>query len=305
MEGRPHFSFFSGRGLNLEQVLGRVDRNCGEWIALSFFFGWSLGTRARRSSKKLWRVDRTFLFFFVSSLSLLCLFSVSSLSLLCLFAFVLSLPLPSTLFFSDPNFGQVLGRAYRDCGKREVGIADFSFFFFLRRPRRKKNQRTSGRCQAELTEIAEGRPHFFFFSSLNLFFHLIHSFYLFFHLFKSFSIFLPLFPSFSLFFTLFPLFPLFSFFSFSFFVHFHIFFTLFHFFSFFSSFSSFFFFSLFLPFFTSFSPFSHYFPFFQFFLFLFRILFRIFADLAAAAALPPYLAFLYLTSHYLSSPFLP
>ena len=119
---------------NFEQVPGRADRNCGEWIALFFFFGWSLGTRARRSSKKLWRVDRTSLsllclfsvsslsllcLFSVSSLSLLCLFSVSSLSLLCLFAFVLSLslPLPSTLFFSDPNFGQVLGRAYRNCGE--------------------------------------------------------------------------------------------------------------------------------------------------------------------------------------------
>ena len=71
---------------NFEQVPGRADRNCGEWIALFFFFGWSLGTRARRSSKKLWRVDRTSLSLLCPSLSLLCLFSVSSLSLLCLFS---------------------------------------------------------------------------------------------------------------------------------------------------------------------------------------------------------------------------
>ena len=33
----------------------------------------------------------------------------------------------------------------------------------LAQGRAKKNQRTSGRCQDELTEIVEGRPHFFFF----------------------------------------------------------------------------------------------------------------------------------------------
>ena len=53
LECGPHFSFFWC--LNLEQVLGRGDGNCGEWIAL--FLGSELGTGV------LWRVDRTFLFF--------------------------------------------------------------------------------------------------------------------------------------------------------------------------------------------------------------------------------------------------
>ena len=95
-------------------------------------------------------------------------------------------------------------------------------------------------------------------------------------------------------FSLFPSFPL----SFPLFTYFSIFLL--------SLFSLFLFF--FLPFFTSFFPFTTFFtlfPFFSFFPFLFRILFRIFVGLAAAAALPPYLAFPYLTSHYISSPLLP
>ena len=36
VESGSHFSFFWG--LNLEQVPGRAYRNCGEWIALFFFF---------------------------------------------------------------------------------------------------------------------------------------------------------------------------------------------------------------------------------------------------------------------------
>ena len=113
-----------------------------------------------------------------------------------------------------------------------------------------------------------------------------------FSLFPSFS---TLFPSLSL--SL-PLFPLFL-------TSFYLFFTFFY--IFFISFSIFFplFFALFHIFFSVPPPFSHYFPFFPFFPFLFRILFRIFVGLAAAAALPPYLAFPYLTSHYISSPLLP
>ena len=37
VESGPHFSFLVG--LNLEQVLGRAYRKCGEWTALFFFFG--------------------------------------------------------------------------------------------------------------------------------------------------------------------------------------------------------------------------------------------------------------------------
>ena len=73
------------------QKLWRVDRTF-----LFFCVGLNLEQVLGRASKKLWRVDRTFLFFLclfsVSSLSFfslsvsLCLFSVSSLSLLCLFS---------------------------------------------------------------------------------------------------------------------------------------------------------------------------------------------------------------------------
>ena len=55
-----------------------------------------------------------------------------------------------------------------------MGMRDFFFFFFffsvLAQGRAKKTQRTSGRCQDELTEIVEGRPHFSFFfgGGLNL-----------------------------------------------------------------------------------------------------------------------------------------
>ena len=123
-----------------------------------------------------------------------------------------------------------------------------------------------------------GSTALFFLGSEPLF-SLFHSFPLSFPLFPSFSIFLPLFlPRFYLFFSLF--------------FHFYFFFYLF------TSFFLFFLFFFFLPFFTLFS-------FFSFFPFLFRILFRIFVGLAAAAALPPYLAFPYLTSHYISSPLLP
>ena len=103
--------------------------------------------------------------------------------------------------------------------------------------------------------------------------------FLFFHLFPSFSIFLPLFPSFSIFLYLFP--SVYLFFLF------------------------FLFFCIFSHLFSLLPLFSHYFPFLSLFPFLFHILFRTFADLAAAAGLPPYLAFPYLTSHYLSSPLLP
>ena len=45
-----------------------------------------------------------------------------------------------------------------------------AFFFVLAQSKAKKNQRTSGRCQDELAEIVEGRPHFSFFygEGLNL-----------------------------------------------------------------------------------------------------------------------------------------
>ena len=41
VESGSRFSFFSG--LNLVQVPGRADRNCGEWIALFLFSGLNLG----------------------------------------------------------------------------------------------------------------------------------------------------------------------------------------------------------------------------------------------------------------------
>ena len=57
MESGQHFSFFSF--LNLGQVLGRADRNCGEWIALLLFSGLNLG-------QVLGRADRNFFFFLFS-----------------------------------------------------------------------------------------------------------------------------------------------------------------------------------------------------------------------------------------------
>ena len=47
-----------------EQVLGRAHRKCGEWMAHFFFLGSEPGTGARPSLQKMWRVDRTFFFFF-------------------------------------------------------------------------------------------------------------------------------------------------------------------------------------------------------------------------------------------------
>ena len=83
--------FFLG-GLNLEQVLGRAYRKCGGSTALFFFFwGSEPGTGARPSLQKMWRVDRTF------------------------------------LFFGCLNLEQVLGRAYRKCG----GSTALFFFWWV------------------------------------------------------------------------------------------------------------------------------------------------------------------------------
>ena len=45
-----------------------------------------------------------------------------------------------------------------------------AFFFYNVRAqgKAKKTQKTSGRCEDELTETVEGRPHFSFFLGLNL-----------------------------------------------------------------------------------------------------------------------------------------
>ena len=61
VEGRPHFFF--GWCLNLEQMLCPAYRKCGEWTALFFFF-WRSEPGTGASLQKMWRVDRTFLFFF-------------------------------------------------------------------------------------------------------------------------------------------------------------------------------------------------------------------------------------------------
>ena len=112
---------------------------------------------ARPSWQKLWRVDRTFLFF-RSELRAGVRPSLQKLRRVD----------RTFLFFRSELRAGVRPSLQRLWREREVGIADFSFFFFffflcLRRARRKKKQRTSGRCQAELTEIAEGPPHFSFF----------------------------------------------------------------------------------------------------------------------------------------------
>ena len=142
-----------------------------------------------------------------------------------------------------------------------MGSLAFFFFFICAWAGQgeKKNQRTSGRCQAELTEIVESGSHFSFFfrvlvDSIFPFFRLWTSFSILFTLFTSFSIFLNLFPSFYLFYYLFT--------SFSSFSSFSLFFTLFHS---FSLFFLFFLFSLFL-FLSFFTSFSHYFTSFPFFL---------------------------------------
>ena len=155
------------------------------------------------------------------------------------------------------NFGQVPGRADRNC--RE-GRSHFSSFFFFGAA-----VWTWNRCLPIWQKMWRERDRDCWLQSIDgneglagLFFALLH-------------IFFTLFPSFSFFFLFFLFFSLFLFFC-----------TLSHLFHFFHIIS---FFSTFFPFF-------------------FRILFRTFADLAAAA-LPPYLAFPYLASHYLSSPLLP
>ena len=47
------------------QVPGRADRNCGGSTALFFFFGWRSEPGTGASLQKMWRGDRTFLFFAV------------------------------------------------------------------------------------------------------------------------------------------------------------------------------------------------------------------------------------------------
>ena len=71
---------------NFEQVPGRADRNCGEWIALFFFLGGHLEHVQGGAQRNCGGSTAPLCLFSVSSLSLLCLFSVSSLSLLCLFS---------------------------------------------------------------------------------------------------------------------------------------------------------------------------------------------------------------------------
>ena len=74
--------------LFLGQVLGRADRNCGEWIALFFFSGLNLGQVLGRADRNCEEWIALFL-------------------------------------FSGLNLGQVLGRADKNCGE---WIALFFFF---------------------------------------------------------------------------------------------------------------------------------------------------------------------------------
>ena len=149
------FLFFCG--VNLEQMLSPAYRKCGRWTALFFFFAvwtwnrcWAQltenvksgphfsfflrcepGTDAEPSLQKMWKVDRTFLFF--CSVNLEQMLSP---------AYRKCEKWTAVFFFCGVNLEQMLSPAYRKCEKwtwnrcwpswqklwreREIGTADFS-----------------------------------------------------------------------------------------------------------------------------------------------------------------------------------
>ena len=86
-------------GLNLGQVPGRADRNCGKWIAL-FFSGLNLGCQAELTEI----VESGSHFFFVSGKCLAELTEIVESG-------------SHFSFFSGLNLGQVPGRVHRNCGE--------------------------------------------------------------------------------------------------------------------------------------------------------------------------------------------
>ena len=103
VESGSHFSFFGG--LNFEQVPVRAYRNCGEWIALFFFF---LG--GGLNLEQVLCGGSTALFFFLGGLNLEQVLGRA----------YRKCGGSTALFFflGCLNLEQVLGRAYRKCGER-------------------------------------------------------------------------------------------------------------------------------------------------------------------------------------------
>ena len=113
---------------------------CEKWTALFFFFlRCEPGTDAEPSLQKMWKVDRTFLFFCGVNLELM----LSP-------AYKKCEKWTALFFFCGVNLEQMLSPAYRKCEKWTA-----LFFFFA--------VWTWNWCWAQLTENVEGRPHFSFF----------------------------------------------------------------------------------------------------------------------------------------------
>ena len=274
------FLFFWG--LNLEQVPGRAYRKCGEWIALFFFLGVWTSNRCQSELTEIVESGSHFSFFFWVGV-----WTWNR-------CFVEGRPRFSffwVVWTSSRCQAELTENVERE-GDRDrwlqlidgnEGLAGLFFSCALKGQGEKKNKEIRTSAWPSLQKMWTflfflGRPHFSFFFgvwtsffSFSLFSPLFPSLYPFFHLFTSF---LTLFTSFSLFFHFLFLFLSFSLFFLFFFALFHIFFSFHHL---FHIISFFFLFSL---------------SFFAFF----------FAFSLAWPRPQPYLAFPYLTSHYISSP---
>ena len=151
-------------GVNLEQMLSPAYRKCEKWTALFFFFlRCEPGTDAEPSLQKMWKVDRTFLFFCGVNLEQMLSPAYRKCEKWTALFFLRCEPgtdaEPSLqkmwkvdrtfLFFCGVNLEQMLSPAYRKCEKWTA-----LFFFAVW---------TWNRCWAQLTENVKSGPHFSFF----------------------------------------------------------------------------------------------------------------------------------------------